>query len=101
MIVVGLKKLEEFCKLHADVIEQINAWLCEVGKAQWQKPQDIKERYMSASILTDNGVVFNIKGNKYRIYVVISYKNGIVSIKKAGTHREYEKWDLKERRGDD
>ncbi len=92
MKVVGRKKLEEFSRRHADVRSQIQAWLCEVEEAQWQTPHDVKARYATASFLGDNRVVFNLKGNKYRLDVKLSYKNQVVLIKRIGTHAEYSTW---------
>ena len=92
MKVVGRKKLEAFSRRHADVRSQIQAWLCEVEEAQWQTPHDVKARYTTASFLGDNRVVFNLKGNKYRLDVKLSYKNQVVLIKRIGTHAEYSTW---------
>ncbi len=92
MKVVGRKKLEEFSRRHADVRSQIQAWLCEVEESHWQTPHDVKARYATASLLGDNRVVFNLKGNKYRLDVKLSYKNQVVLIKRIGTHAEYSTW---------
>lgn len=92
MKVVGRAHLEEFTRHHADVRSQVEAWLCEAEEAQWRSPQDIKERYAHASFLADNRVVFNLKGNKYRLDTKVSYKNQLVSIQRVGTHADYETW---------
>lgn len=92
MKIVGIKTLHEFKEKHTDVQSQIDAWLAEVGQAIWRKPSDIKQRYASASFLEDNQVIFNIKGNRYRLLVKVNYKNQIILIKKVGTHDEYLKW---------
>ncbi|MCZ6635939.1 MAG: type II toxin-antitoxin system HigB family toxin [bacterium] len=94
MKVVGLPLLREFQNRHADVRSQINAWISEVEEAQWNSPQDIKARYSSASFLANNQVVFNLKGNDYRLVVKVSYKAQLVLIKKIGTHAEYSRWKL-------
>ena len=94
MKMIGLPELQAFKERHADVRSQVDAWRSEVEAAQWNSPHDVTERYPSASILSDNQVVFNLKGNKYRLLVKISYKNKIVFVKKAGTHAEYSKWTL-------
>lgn len=94
MNVIGKKILSEFSARHADVRERLNAWLNEAEEANWKRSQDIKQRYASASFLADNIVVFNIKGNDYRLVVKIDYKNQIVLIKKIGTHAEYSRWKL-------
>lgn len=83
--------LEEFKRKHPDVRSQVDAWSAEVFAATWSKTMDIKQRYASASFVDDH-VIFNLKGNKYRLKVQINYKNQIVVIKNIGTHDEYMKW---------
>ncbi|GAX62047.1 hypothetical protein SCALIN_C28_0249 [Candidatus Scalindua japonica] len=68
--------------------------LNEAEEADWKCSQDIKQRYASASFLADNIVVFNIKGNDYRIVAKINYPSKSVLIKRIGTHSEYSKWRL-------
>jgi mRNA interferase HigB len=92
MKVHGRLKLDEFLKTHGDVRTQVEAWLAEVKDAEWQSPSDIKRRYVHASFLGDRRVVFNLKGNKYRLDVNISYKNQTVVIIRIGTHAEYSRW---------
>lgn len=92
MTVIGIKRLDDFRRIHTDTSQQIAAWLHEVEEAQWQRPQDIKTRFPTASILADNRVIFNIKGNKYRMDTIWSYRNQIVIVKRIGTHAEYSKW---------
>jgi mRNA interferase HigB len=94
MQIHGLGILDDFMRRHAEAREQVKAWLYEVERAEWKGPQDIKDRYSSASFLANNRVVFNIKGNKYRIVVQVSYKQQIVLILMSGTHAEYDKWKL-------
>ncbi len=94
MKVVGRNVLNEFGRQHADVVSQIDTWLCEVEEALWQSPQDLKLRYPQASVLSANRVVFNIKGNRYRLEVKVDYRAKVVLVKKMGTHAEYSKWNL-------
>ena len=94
MLVHGVGILDDFMRRHAEAREQMNAWLDEVERAEWKGPQDIKERYPSASFLSDNRVIFNIKGKKYRIAVQVSYKHQILLILMSGTHAEYNRWKL-------
>ena len=65
----------------------------EVKKAQWKTPQDIKDKYRSADFLSNNRVVFNIKGNDYRLIVAVAYRFQAVYIRSVGTHAEYDKID--------
>jgi mRNA interferase HigB len=94
MKVVGRNVVDEFGQNHADVLSQVKYWLCEAESAEWRSPKDIKQRYPHASILSKNRVIFNLKGNKYRLEAKINYAAGVVLIKRMGTHAEYSKWDL-------
>jgi mRNA interferase HigB len=94
MRLVGQELLAEFAKLHADIRSPLDAWIREVEDTDWKGPEDVKARYPSASILGYNRVVFNIKGNKYRIETKISYEIKVVLAKQIGTHSEYMKWRL-------
>jgi len=91
MKLVGLLQLEEFKQAHADSRGALDAWRYDVEKSNWDGPHDIKSRYPSVSILPNDIVIFNIKGNKYRLTIKVKYRNGIVEIKWIGTHAEYDK----------
>jgi mRNA interferase HigB len=91
--VIAKRTLRDFWLSHADSEQQLKAWYNEAEQADWNAPSEIKKTYPSASILEDNRVVFNIKGNTYRLIVRINYKYGIVWIRFIGTHAEYDKVD--------
>ena len=91
MRIIGLTKLDKFKKKHAGSLGALNAWVKEVQAAHWRGPQDIKERFQTASFLPNNRVIFNIKGNDYRLVVIVKYQNGIVAVDWVGTHAEYDK----------
>jgi mRNA interferase HigB len=91
MRILNLPLLEQYKQDHADVRGQLDAWRDEVGRDTWQTPQDIKRRYKSADFLSGNRVIFNIKGNSYRLAVQVRYRNGLVVIEWIGTHAEYSK----------
>lgn len=91
MRILNLPRLEEYKQDHADARGQLDAWRDEVEREAWQTPQDIKRRYKSADFLADNRVIFNIKGNSYRLVVQVRYRGGIVVIEWVGTHAEYSK----------
>lgn len=95
MRIIAKRTLREFWIKHKDSKQQLEAWYHEVDKSLWDSPNDIKRNYPTASILPDNRVVFNIKGNKYRIVVRINYDYGIVWIRFVGTHAEYDKIDAR------
>jgi len=94
MRVIGRLQLEAYIQNHADLRTQVDAWLCEVSEAVWKDTKPIKARYLSASFLSDNRVVFNLKGNRYRLLVKINYDLQIITIQKIGTHADYSKWNL-------
>ena len=74
----------------------LEVWHSDARKSTWSSPADIKRVYSSASFLADNRVVFNIKGNDYRLIVHVDYLRKIVRVKFIGTHAEYDKIDAKE-----
>ncbi len=78
--------------MHAEVRPWVRAWVAEVEYAKWQKPLDIKARYPSASVISKQIIIFNVKGNKYRLEAHISYENQIVSVVRWDAHAEYDKW---------
>ena len=90
MRIVGRDKLDEFCTKHAAARKWIEVWLHETGTVRWMSPQDVKNRHASVSFLAANTVIFNVKGNDYRLEVTVAYKVGVVSIVWIGTHAEYD-----------
>lgn len=89
--VIAKKTLKDFWVKYSDCEEQLKAWHKEASEARWASPQDIKDDYPSASFLQDNRVIFNIKGNKYRLIVKINYDFGLIWIRFVGTHAAYDK----------
>ena len=85
--------LLQFWEQHSDAEATLKAWYAEASHARWQGPQDILDHYRSADILPNNRVVFNIKGNQYRLVVKIHYNTSIVYIRFINTHAEYDKID--------
>lgn len=90
MKVVGRNRLEEFCNRHTDARKWIEVWLSDVEAAAWVTSQHIKERYASTSFLADNTVIFNVKGNDYRLEVTVAYRTAVVVVQWVGTHAEYD-----------
>jgi len=73
-----------------------DAWFDEVKKVRWASTADVKRSYASASIVTGERIVFNLKDNSYRLVVAVDFEKGIVWIKWIGTHREYDRIDARE-----
>lgn len=90
MRIVGRGVLEAFYRKHTDAKNWIESWLAEAEAARWRTPQAIKDRYGSVSFLAGNCVIFNVKGNEYRMEVTVAYQTGIVVIQWIGTHRDYD-----------
>jgi mRNA interferase HigB len=89
MRVIAKSQLVAFWKKHPDAEQPLKAWHDEATKAVWAKPQDVKNQYGNASILANNRVVFNIKGNDYRLVAAIAYRFQALYVKFVGTHEEY------------
>ena len=87
------KTLRYFWQQHADAEQPLKAWYQDARRMDWNNPTNIKNIYANASILPNNRVVFNIKGNNYRLIVHVRYEIGIVFIRFVGTHHEYDKID--------
>ncbi|MCU0490868.1 MAG: type II toxin-antitoxin system HigB family toxin [Chloroflexaceae bacterium] len=93
MRIISKKPLREFWQQHADAEQALKAWYHDVKQANWKSPNDIRQTYATASIIANNRVVFNIRGNNYRLIVAVNYDFGIVYIRFIGTHNEYDTVD--------
>ena len=93
MRIIAKKTLSDFYHRHPAAQPALLAWYEEVHTVNWTSPQDIKNRYPSVSFVGHNRVVFNIKGNTYRLIVAIAYRLKVVYIKFIGTHAEYDNID--------
>jgi len=94
MRIISRRLLVEFWDIHPDAEQPLRAWYAEATKASWNSPAEIKATYRSVSILADNRVIFNIKGNKYRLVVIVEYSQGKMFIRFVGTHEEYDRIDV-------
>ena len=93
MRVISIAMLRRFWEQHRAAETMLRAWRREAQVARWKTPKDILDYYPSADILPGNRVVFNIKGNQYRLVVEIHYNTGVVYIRFVGTHAEYDRID--------
>jgi mRNA interferase HigB len=93
MKLVAVKILREFGAKYPDAEQPLKAWVDEIHQANWKQPAEIKAQYGSASVLKNRRVVFNIKGNDYRIVVAVAYRFGAVYVKFIGTHAQYDAID--------
>lgn len=95
MKIVGRNLLDDFCAKHTEARRWIENWLSDTEEARWTKPQDIKNRYSSASFLAGNIIIFNVKGNEYRLEVTCAFQAGVVVVRWAGTHAGYDERNRK------
>lgn len=93
MRIIARSTLKLFWIKYIDAEQPVKAWFEIVKASIWEKPNDIKEVFRSADILSNSRVVFNIKGNKYRLIVSVRYDLKIVYVRFIGTHAEYDKID--------
>jgi mRNA interferase HigB len=91
MKLVGREVLERFCEAQPDCRRWISAWITDVRGSTWRSPQDIKDKYVSVSFLADSVVIFNVRGNNYRLVVRVAYGVRVVFVQWIGTHAEYDK----------
>jgi mRNA interferase HigB len=96
MRIIAKRTLRDFWEGFPDAEEPLQAWYREVEKEDWDEPVKLKEKYRNASIIKGSRVVFNIKGNDYRLVVKINYQYRVVYVRFVGTHAEYDKVNVEE-----
>jgi mRNA interferase HigB len=102
MRIIARRTLRQFVnslagkKDHLAVKAALDAWFDEVSKAEWTSSVDVNRLYATASIVSAEWIVFNIKGNDYRLVLSVDFKKGIIWIKWVGTDKAYDKIDVKE-----
>jgi mRNA interferase HigB len=72
----------------------LDAWYAEASKASWKNSAEVKALFRSASIVSSQRIVFNIKGNDYRLVIAIDYSYQVIRVIWLGTHKEYDKIDV-------
>ena len=93
MRIIAKKTLREFWTKHSDCEQQLKSWYREAELSEWKSNHEIKIEYPTASILGGNRIVFNIKGNKYRLIIKINFEYQMIWIRFVGTHKEYDRID--------
>ena len=102
MRIIARRTLREFlvgCEGRKDqpaLKAALDAWFAEVSRASWSSTADVKRLYATASIVSADRIVFNIKGNDYRLVVAVDFEKAIVWVKWIGAHRDYDRIDVKE-----
>ena len=95
MRIIARKTLKDFWERHSDAEQPLKTWFQEIENADWQSFNELKRQFKSASLIGNDRVVFNIKGNVYRIVVLVAFKQGKVFIRFIGTHHDYNKINAK------
>jgi len=97
MRIIAFKTLREFFEKpeYADSEASLRAWYHEAKTAEWKNSNDLKQHYKNASIVGEGRIVFNIKGNTYRLLVAIDYEIQVIFVRFIGTHKQYDKIDIK------
>lgn len=95
MRVIAVKTLRLFWEREPQAEQALKSWFAEAEQAVWTSPQELKQQYRNASILTNKRVIFNIHGNSYRLILDIEYRLKLVFIVWIGTHVEYDKIDAR------
>lgn len=93
MRIIALGTLREFWQKYPDAEIPLRSWYAAASRAEWRSPADVKAAYRSASFIANNRIVYNIKGNDYRLIAAVHYNRGMMFIRFIGTHREYDKID--------
>ncbi|MEZ4726963.1 MAG: type II toxin-antitoxin system HigB family toxin [Caldilineaceae bacterium] len=93
MHIISLKKLRLFWTIHPDAEQPLRAWSAIARRTRWRTPADIRADYGSANFVGNNRVVFNIKGNDYRLIVLAEYRKGKLFVRFVGTHADYDQID--------
>ncbi|TGE13925.1 type II toxin-antitoxin system HigB family toxin [Hymenobacter elongatus] len=91
MRIIAKAPLREFWEQYPAAALPLQVWYKDTSQAVWHTPNDVKAQHGNASIVGNNRVVFNIKGNDFRLVVAINYAAGIVFIRFIGTHAHYDK----------
>ena len=95
MIITGSKIVEDFCKKHPDAEKALAKWVDDVTSADWKNHNDLKNSYSSADYVGNSRYIFHIKGNHYRLVVVVIFFAGTVDVRFVGTHSDYDKVNVK------
>lgn len=90
MRVIAISTLREFWVKHPQAETPLRSWYADASSANWKTPADIKATHRNASFVGSNRVVFNIKGNDYRLIVAVHFNRGMMFIRFVGTHSEYD-----------
>jgi len=95
MRIIAISTLRDYWTKHHLAEQSLKSWIQETEKSTWKNSAELKSKYRNASIINSKRVVFNIRGNDYRLVVDIEYRLKIIFIVWIGTHNQYDKIDVK------
>ncbi len=97
MRIIAFRTLREFFEKpeYFDSEVSLKAWYYDAKSAEWKNSNELKEQYKNASIVGDGRVVFNLKGNDFRLVVAIDFEFQVIFVRFVGTHKQYDKIDAK------
>ncbi|KAF0235803.1 MAG: hypothetical protein FD181_3250 [Prolixibacteraceae bacterium] len=97
MRIIAFRTLRDFFEKpeYSDSEPSLRAWYHDVKTAEWKNPNELRQQYKNASFVGEGRVVFNIKGNDYRLIVAIDYEFQVIFVRFIGTHKQYDKIDAK------
>lgn len=86
--------LREFWEKYPESEQYLKTWFDTVKSSNWKSPNDVKQTYANASIMKDSRIVFNIKGNSFRLVAKFNFEKQWVFIRFIGTHEQYDRIDV-------
>jgi mRNA interferase HigB len=95
MRIIAKRTLREFWEKYSDAETPLKVWYKNIKEAEWRNSNELKRQFKNASIVGNDRIVFNIKGNTYRLVISIDFEKQIVWIKFIGSHRDYDKINAK------
>lgn len=96
MRIITKRTLQAFWERHPDADESLRIWYARVSKDDWERPTQVRERYANARMIGNQRLVFNIKGNHYRLVIEVNYQHRKVYIRFIGTHAQYDRINAEE-----
>ena len=91
--IIARKTLLEYCKKYPEAKTSLLSWYHELEKSEFKSINELRRTFPDVSIIGDNRIIFNIKGNTYRLIVKVNYDYQMIWIRFIGTHAQYDKID--------
>ena len=95
MRIIAISTLRNYWTEHRLAEQSLKSWIQETEKSNWKNSAELKSKFRNASIINSKRVVFNIRGNDYRLIVDVEYRLKIIFMVWIGAHTEYDKIHVK------